>query len=173
MTTRIDYEIRPLAEEEIGLIEQHINFDWAALGKHRERFVKQQRSSVVYLVAWYKNVPVGHALLQWDGSTDKPAASELGRCPDVEDLFVSPDYRSKGIGSMLLDFAESLASQQGYSRIGLGVSIDNPRARSLYERRRYRDSGLGEYATGGCYIDKDGQEQSWEEICNYLIKQLN
>ncbi len=171
--TRINYEIRPLAEEEIGLLERNINFDWAASGKHRERFVKQQGGRAVYLVAWYKNVPVGHALLQWDGSTDEPAASELGQCPDVEDLFVCPNYRSKGIGSLLLDFAESLARQWGYSRIGLGVAIDNPRAQSLYVRRGYRDSELGEYSTGGRYVNQDGQEESWEEICNYLIRQLN
>ena len=173
MTTRIDYEIRPLAEEEIGLLERYINFDWAASGKHRERFVKQQGGRVVYPVAWHENAPVGHALLQWDGSTDELIAPELDHCPDIEDLFVSPDYRSKGIGSQLLDFAESLARRERYSRIGLGVGIDNPQARSLYEHRGYRDSGLGEYVTGGRYIDRDGREESWEEICNYLIKQLN
>ena len=30
-------EIRPIAAEELGTVERHINFDWAAPGKHRNR----------------------------------------------------------------------------------------------------------------------------------------
>ena len=67
---------------------------------------------------------------------------------------------------------KSLAKQNGYLRIGLGVGIDNARARSLYVRRGYEDAGFGGYRTGGCYIDRNGREQSWEEMCNYLIKEL-
>ena len=92
-------EIRPLAGEEIGLLEQHVAF--GPPEKHRERFARQRKGTVVYLVAWRENLPVGHALLKWDGSTDEPMASELDSCPDTEDLFVSPNHRSRGIGSQL------------------------------------------------------------------------
>ena len=94
-----------------------------------------------------------------------PMVSGLSDCPDVEDLFVGSEYRSRGIGSRLLDAAESLAVGKGYSRIGLGVSIDNARARSLYERRGYEDSEFGEYRVGDRYVDRDGRERSWEEVC--------
>ncbi|MBL7063989.1 MAG: GNAT family N-acetyltransferase [Anaerolineae bacterium] len=163
-------EIRPLAGEEIGLLEQHVAF--GPPEKHRERFARQRKGTVVYLVAWRENLPVGHALLKWDGSTDEPMASELDSCPDTEDLFVSPDHRSRGIGSQLMDAVENLTRQQGYSRVGLGVGVENVRAHSLYERRGYEASGFGEYRERGCYVDRDGREQSWEEDCIYLIKQL-
>ena len=169
---RLTVEVKPLTEDGINRVEWHINFDWAALGKHRDRFHRQQEGEVVYLVAWYENLPVGHALLKWYGTTDDPRASKMDGCPDIEDLFVSPDYRSRGTGSCLLEQAESLVTQRGYCRIGLGVAIDNPRARSLYERSGYVDTGSGEYRTGGSYTDKDGQEKFWEEICRYLIKLL-
>lgn len=167
---RITANIRPLAEEEIDLLERHIAF--GSPEKHRERFVRQRKGEVVYLAAWHKSPPVGHALLKWYGSTDEPMASELDNCPDIEDLFVSPDYRSRGIGSQLMDAVEDLAKEQGYFRVGLGVGSDNFRARSLYEHRGYKDSGFGEYRESGSYVDKDGQQQSWEEICVYLIKKL-
>lgn len=168
---RIAVEIRPLARMEVSLLEQHMAF--GPPEKHRERFARQRKGTVVYLVAWRENLPVGHALLKWDGSTDEPMASKLDSCPDIEDLFVSPDYRSRGIGSQLMDAVENLARQQGYSRVGLGVGVENVRARSLYERRGYKTLAFGEYRESGRYVDRDGREQSWEEDCIYLIKQLH
>ena len=99
----------------------------------------------------------------------RPMQSLLADCPDLQDAFVVPQYRSKGIGSRLLDAAELLVKQPGYARMGLGVAVDNPRARALYERLGYEDAS---YATGGRYFDRDGHEQTWEEICNYLIKKI-
>lgn len=168
---KIAVEIRPLAGAEIGLFEQHIAF--GPPEKHRERFARQRQGTVVYLVAWRENLPVGHVLLKWDGSTDEPMASELDNCPDIEDLFVNPDYRSRGVGSRLLDAVENLVRQQGYSRVGLDVGVENVRARSLYERRGYQASAFGEYRESGRYVDRDGREQSWEEDCIYVIKRLH
>ena len=169
---RLVVEIRPVAQDELGLLERQIGFDWAALGKHRERFARQQEGKVVYLVGWMGKLPVGHALVQWKGTTDDPMRSQLDHVPNLEDLFVAPAYRSRGVGSQLLDASEALTKRKGYSRIGLGVAVDNPRARSLYELQGYEDAGFGEYTTGGLYVDRDGQEKTWEEVCRYLIKQL-
>ena len=169
---RLVVEIRPVAQDELGFLERKIGFDWAALGKHRERFARQQEGKVVYLVAWLGNLPVGHVLVKREGTTDDPTLSQLGDCPNLEDLFVAPAHRSRGVGSQLLDASEALAKRQGFSRIGLGVAVDNPRARMLYELRGYEDAGFGEYTTGGHYVDRDGQEKTWEEVCRYLIKQL-
>ena len=172
-TTSSKYEIRPLSsEEELILLEQHIDFDWASSKKHRKRFDRQQEGHAVYLVAWDEGLPVGHAFVKWDGSSDQPIASKVGRCADIEDLFVRHDWRSKGVGSQMLDRASTLAKREGYSRIGLGVDVDNPRARSLYERKGFADSGLGEYRTKWPWTDKDGQERWAEENCHYLIREL-
>ena len=165
-------DIRPLVAEEIELVERHINFDWANSRKHHQRLVKQEEGKGVYLVAWHENLPVGHALVRWDGPTDHPIASKLEGCPDIEDLFAHPDYRSMGVGSQLLQHAETLAAQEGCARIGLGVDVDNPRARTLYERMGFEDTGFGEYKIRWLWTDKDGQTRWAEENCNYLIKKL-
>ena len=154
------------------LLEQHIAFDWAALDKHRKRLRMQEEDNAVYLVAWHVRLPIGHAFVKWDGPIDHPIVSRLDGCPDVEDLFVSPNLRSRGVGSRLLDAAERLVNQKGYSQIGLGVDAGNARARALYNRRAYKDAGFEEYTIRWQYVDRDGKEQWAVENCNYLIKRL-
>ncbi len=168
----LDVDIRPIVAQELGLIEQHISFDWAASGKHRDRLMCQRAGGVVYLVAWLGNLPVGHGLLKWDGTNDEPMSSELDGCPDIEDLFVVPQHRSRGVGAELLGHAEILVAQDGYRHMGLAVAIDNPRARSLYERKGYVDTGLGEHRTSWTYLDSDGLERQAREVCHYLVKPL-
>lgn len=170
-TSKADIDIGPVAQSEIALLERHMTF--GPPGKHYQRLVMQQKGEVVYLIAWYGALPVGHALLQWDGATDEPMASRLHDCPYIEDLFVSPNYRSRGIGSKLLAVGERLVMARGYCRSGLGVGIENPRARLLYESRGYTDSGMGEYPHIVSYVDRQGWERRRKETCVYLIKELH
>lgn len=167
-----ELHIRPLAEEEAALVEQHINFDWAASGKHADRVSRQQAGNAVYLVAWLGSLPVGHALIEWGGSDVENVLSQLHNCPDIEDLFVVPSCRSQGIGPLILDHAEGLSIQHGYNQIGLGVDVNNRRARRLYQRLGYIDAGFGEYRTGWYYLDREGRKQLATEVCNYLVKPL-
>lgn len=172
MIVELPTAIRPLSETDLLLVARHLNFDWGQPDKHRERFNRQQKGVVTCLIAWNEKLPAGHVLIEWAGSTDEPMASVLETCPDFQDLWVLPDFRSKGIGSKLLDAAENLAGQREYAQVGLGVSIDNRRARSLFARRGYKDAGLGHYVTGGHYLDRQGKQQPWSEICDYLIRPL-
>ncbi len=169
--TILKVEIRPLAEGETDLLERRISSSTPS-EKHRERLALQQQGRVVYLVAWQNAMPVGHGLLKWQGTEDEPMASRLRDCPDLEDLFVTPELRSRGIGSQLLAAAEDLARRRGYRRIGLGVGIDNPRAHALYLRSGYRDSGYGRYPHRVYYADEQGDRRWRIEICVYLIKEL-
>ena len=164
--------VRSLAEAEVPLIEDHINLDWAASGKHAERFRRQASGDAVYLVAWLENLPVGHAFIKWSGANTEPMLSRLHECPVIEDLFVVPDQRSKGIGTSILGHAEALASQDAYKHIGLGVEVRNTRARRLYERIGYRDAGLGKYRTTWYYRDREGRKWRATEICNFFLKAL-
>ena len=51
---------------------------------------------------------------------------------------IRPDYRDKGIGSLLLKSVESDLDRRGFKRISLNVARDNDAARRLYEREGYR-----------------------------------
>ena len=162
--------IRPLAEEELPLLEQFPSS--SVPEKHRARFDRQRAGEVVYLVAWDQGLPIGHLLLKWGGAGAEPMASRLRDCPDLEDFTVRPEYRSRGIGSRLLDAAEGLVSGRGFGRIGVAVGLENTRARGLYERRGYADADLGEHTVRWPYIDREDRRQWGEELCTYLVKSL-
>jgi len=167
---KIKVDVRPIAEADIPILEQKLPS--GPIGRHRQRYYLQQDGEGYCLIAWYDGQPVGHGVIVWSGAPDEPMASQLRNCPDIEDLFVLPEYRSHGIGSQLLSNLERLARQAGYSRVGLGVATDNVRAWELYKRRGYFDSGFGEYSHFIFYIDDQGKIHSRTETCVYLIKEL-
>ena len=55
----------------------------------------------------------------------------------LEELFILPEYRSRGLGREFFAYAEGYARENGYARIRLEVEEDNVRAVSLYERLGY------------------------------------
>ena len=166
-------DIKPIVETDIALLEKR--FPEAGPAKHAERFARQQKGEAIYLIAWIQGQPAGHALIKWGGSQDEPVARQIRTAtPDIEDLFVYGELRSQGIAGQLLSFAERLAREQGYTKVGLSVAVEtNERARRLYERLGYQDAHFGEYTERGEYCDEQGQPQAWEERCIYLIKDLN
>ncbi len=46
-------------------------------------------------------------------------------------------YRSRGIGTLMLQTVETDLAKRGFQNVTLNVGIDNPGARRLYERRGY------------------------------------
>ncbi len=61
--------------------------------------------------------------------------SKLAAGPDayLEELYVAPDLRGKGLGRALLEAAIELARAEGAGQIELGTSEDDVAARKLYE----------------------------------------
>lgn len=166
--------IKPLQEEEIDLLEQ-MNEGWPygrPLELHRQRFNLQQAGEGVYLFAWHVRRPVGHVFLRWQSTSRYQPGSQSERRAHVSDLFVIPDYWSRGIGTRLMDTLESLAVEHGYLQVGLSVALDNARARSMYTTRGYKDAGFGAQPARWTYIDTRGEEQVREEVLIYLLKQL-
>ena len=56
----------------------------------------------------------------------------------VENLFVAPDHRDGGVGSRLLDAAESALVADGAETVVLDVMAGNEAARRFYRRHGYR-----------------------------------
>jgi GNAT superfamily N-acetyltransferase len=52
----------------------------------------------------------------------------------LEELYVSPSYRGKGVGTALLEAVMAQARQLGLSVIDLEVDVEHRRAESLYRR---------------------------------------
>jgi len=148
--------IGPITKTDFPWLEKR--FPQGGIAKHAERFLCQQKGEAVYLIACYHGQPVGHGLLKWGGSEDETVAKQLCfTCPDIEDLFVLAEFRSQGIGSQLLHFAERLSIERGYTHIGLSVETEtNEPARRLYESLGYQDAHFGEYTEHGEYLDEQG-----------------
>ena len=166
-----DIDVKPLRQCEIRLLDAHLDVDRLA-GRHHDRFTQQQDGRLTYLIAWLDGIPVGHTMVRWEGTTDAFVAERISGCAHLEDLFVMPELRSQGIGTRILAHGERLAAERGFAKIGLAVGTDNPRARALYERLDYVDTGFGEFQIGGTYMDIHGNRREWREVCEYLVKGL-
>lgn len=57
-----------------------------------------------------------------------------GKIVILNDLFVVPEYRKKGIAERLINSAFDLAKQVGVIRVDLGTGKDNATAQRLYEK---------------------------------------
>jgi ribosomal protein S18 acetylase RimI-like enzyme len=57
-------------------------------------------------------------------------------------LFVAPEYRQRGVGTALLQIAESWAQQQGHHQMGLQVFTNAQPALSLYKKLGYQPRAL-------------------------------
>ena len=62
----------------------------------------------------------------------------------LEEMYMRPAYRSKGLGKEAFAFIEALAARENIRRLRLEVEEDNVRARSLYERLGYRSLEYGQ-----------------------------
>ena len=95
----------------------------------------EQRNSV-FLVAWDGPRAVGFTQLY-------PAYASLALAPSwiLNDLYVEPDARGRGVATALMDAARQLAVRSGAAEIFLQTARDNHQARALYERLGYALDG--------------------------------
>jgi len=57
----------------------------------------------------------------------------------VEAIYVLPDYRKRGVGRKLLDFAESLAKQKGISQLASDCLLDNQISERFHKSCGFRE----------------------------------
>jgi GNAT superfamily N-acetyltransferase len=60
-----------------------------------------------------------------------------GRNAFIDELYVLPGYRGRGVGRRALKFAEKFAREEDIAVLHLEVSRTNPRAHKLYSRAGY------------------------------------
>lgn len=61
-----------------------------------------------------------------------------GLMAEIDEVFVTQELQSSGLGSQLVTQAERELTQQGLVRLQLQLGVGNERARSFYERRGFR-----------------------------------
>ncbi|NND14888.1 MAG: GNAT family N-acetyltransferase [Eudoraea sp.] len=87
----------------------------------------ESEESIIFM-AYLNNEAVGFTQLF-------PSFSSVSMKPVLilNDLFVHPEYRQKGIGEALLMHAQGYCSQLNYKGLALETATDNP-AQELYEK---------------------------------------
>jgi len=92
-------------------------------------FALAQNGSMVMLVANHLGIHLGQV---WIDLARHPAGASLWA------LRVKPHWRSRGVGTALVVAGERIATAVGKLWTEIDVELDNPRARTLYERLGYR-----------------------------------
>jgi GNAT superfamily N-acetyltransferase len=147
--------VRELKRSEVEFVDAHLPL--SRLDEHAA-----ERST--YLIAWEDDRPVGHAHLAWEGT-------HLA-IPEIQDVYVVPDRRRRGIATLLTHAAEDEARSRGWAAISLSVSKDgNTEARRLYERLGYADAGVEPVRVEG-QIMLRGRPFDVDDTLLYLRKPL-
>jgi GNAT superfamily N-acetyltransferase len=113
-----------------------------------------------YLVAWDDEEPIGHLHLA------------LTEPPELQDVFVRPEYRRSGVARALSEAAEREVEARGCRRLRLTVGVDNDAAQGLFSACGYRDTGtppkrvIGTIMIRTGPIDVDDTLLTWEKALN-------
>lgn len=144
-------EIRALLPSETAFVDERLPLS---------RLDKAQ----TYLIAWDGEDPVGHAHLAWEKTH--------GGVPEIQDVYVLPERRRRGVAKALTGAAEGEARARGFDRISLSVSAEkNDAARRLYESLGYEDAGLELVRTLGTIMLR-GEPFDVDDWLFYMSKNL-
>jgi ribosomal protein S18 acetylase RimI-like enzyme len=121
--------MRALAEQEPGKIE----FDAAAARGALRMLFAQPELGRTWLVCDGGSA-VGYVVLTLGFSFEF-----RGRDAFIDELYIAPPYRRRGLGRMAMEFAEKRAKELGVNAVHLEVDDGNDPAMELYRRIGYAD----------------------------------
>lgn len=150
------------------------NLEWEGEYRHFRRLYRRameeaDRGRRILLVAESDAGLVGQIFIQLTSARRRLADGH--KSGYLYSFRVRPEYRNKGIGSYLLQAAESILRERGYQRSVISVAKNNSGARRLYERCGYRifSEDSGEWS----YVNHVGELQQIEEPSYLLEKSLH
>jgi GNAT superfamily N-acetyltransferase len=131
-------------------------------------YKEQEEGERVVLLAFYNGEFAGHANIIWHPTY--PAFAEKS-IPEINDLFIIPNYRRRGIATALVDEAEKrIFKRSPAAGIGVGMYADYGPAQRMYVLRGYVPDRLGlmykdKPVTPGEMIKVD------DDLALYLVKE--
>lgn len=112
------------------------NMGWSHAKEGQEFFTKRLKSRKSFiLLAQDGNNLVGYILI----TMEKLSWRAFNPIADVVNLSVAPEYRGKGIGTVLVQKAKKLALKRGAKRMGVSTLAGNAPAIRFYQRLGFRD----------------------------------
>lgn len=161
--------VRPCEETDLDRLDRDVPN--RSVGVWQAHFAQQTAGSVVFLIAWLGERPIGTGLLDWRGSRAEHAAAAYPGVPSISNLHVHPPFQGHGAGSALIAAAEGIAAGRGHTRVTIGVGLDNPRAARLYLRLGYRGTGIQDESRYS-WTDAAGMVHHEVEQDELLVKEL-
>jgi len=106
-----------------------------------DRALELQGNREVFITS-IGDVDAGYGMLAW--LPKYTFFRKLG-IAEIQDLNVLPEFRRRGIATMMIEKCENLAREKGHEHIGIGVGMDSSygAAQQLYVRRGYVPDGNG------------------------------
>lgn len=128
--------IRPLEEPDLPALE------WNGEFKHFRKVYENayRRMQTGKLAAWVVTLPaegvIGQIFVQY--ICDRPELANGTDRAYMYSIRVKPQFRSLGIGTVMMSTVEAELVKRGIRTATLNVAKDNPRARQLYERLGFK-----------------------------------
>ncbi|MFK5709607.1 GNAT family N-acetyltransferase [Lysinibacillus sp. FSL K6-4013] len=104
-------------------------------------FVATENEQILGILVYYHGAQAVHMdanLVKWLDAKNAPSIVIDREAHEdeayIDTVCVTPAARGKGIGTLLLQFAEELTKQRGYTKLSLNVETQKEDARRLYER---------------------------------------
>jgi GNAT superfamily N-acetyltransferase len=116
---RVFYKQQPDAERECTFIESHLRGGTSAI------YIAEEDGKAAGFMQLFRTFSTVHLAPAWI----------------LEDLFVEPAYRKRGIAAMLLERALKHAREDGASSMFLETAIDNVTAQRVYEAAGWTREG--------------------------------
>jgi ribosomal protein S18 acetylase RimI-like enzyme len=154
-------------------IEDVKHLEWNGQFTHfrklfRRAYLEQRNGKRLMLVMDFNGYPIARLFIQFI-STDGVIADGKSR-GYIYSFTVMEHFRSLGIGTQMLAFAENILQKQGYRWATISVAKENTRALKLYKRQKYRiygeDSGQWQYR------DHEGKTHYVNEPSWFMKKSL-
>lgn len=141
---------------EVSLLKQQYIHDivaafeaigWQKPESQYKRYLNDQENNLCLVwVAYIERLFAGYVTLYWKSTCGSFKEHNI---PEIRDLNILPDFRRRGIGSALLNQAETKAFQaNNIIGIGVGLTSDYSDARRLYLTRGYIFDSNGLYYKG-------------------------
>ena len=124
------------------ITDEEIAQGWhVSIGKYHTRLKDQTEKKAVALVAEYEGAVAGYINLYYKATTGPFAEKSY---PEIVDFGVLEKYRNRGIGTILMDTGEKLASEQSdIITLGVGLHSGYGSAQRMYIKRGYIPDGSG------------------------------
>jgi GNAT superfamily N-acetyltransferase len=137
---RVSFRAASVADEQAFLpmmealwVHEGIAFDAVAVRKALAVLFSDPGLGRVWL-ALVEDSIAGYAMGTWGFSTEQG-----GRFLLLDELFVLPEFRGRGVGAATLAFVEKEAERDGAGAVRIEVAVENGPARELYRAAGYAD----------------------------------